>query len=100
MPGPPYILIADDDPDDQEMLADRLRRRHPDARFEFVANGKDALSWLENCPPGLLPQLIVVDYKMPILTGFEFLQSIQNDGRFEQIPKVVWSTSGNREFVD
>src|SRR6185312_4863385 len=95
-----YILIADDDPDDQEMLAERFLRLNPRARVEAVANGYEALSFLRDRHPGELPQLIVVDYKMPVLTGYDFLQAIKDNPRYAHIPKVVWSTSKNREYAD
>ena len=96
----PYILVADDDPDDQEMLAERFRRSDPTVRFRWVANGYEVLDFLRSCPNEELPRLMVIDYKMPGMTGAEVLQCIQHEERFRQIPKVVWSTSANKEYVD
>jgi CheY-like chemotaxis protein len=96
----PYILVADDDPDDQEMLAERFRRSHPDIRFQWLSNGYEVLDYLRSCSNEELPQLMVIDYKMPGMTGAEVLQCIQHEERFRHIPKVVWSTSNNKEYVD
>ena len=95
-----YILVADDDPEDQEVLADRFRRSNPDVGFRWMANGYEVLDFLRTCPTENLPQLMVIDYKMPGITGAEVLQSIQHEERYRHIPKVVWSTSNNREYVD
>ena len=95
-----YILLADDDADDREMFADRFQLRNPDAVVECVSSGYEALSYLRNCPPDRLPQLIVIDYKMPGITGQEVLRTLQHDQRFDSIPKVVWSTSNNQEYID
>ena len=43
---------------------------------------------------------MVVDYKMPGLTGAEVLQSLQHGERYRNIPKVIWSTSNNQEYMD
>ena len=96
----PYILVTDDDPEDQEMLADRFRRRNPGVEVECLLNGYDALTYLHNCPSAELPVLMVIDYKMPGLTGAEVLKSIQHDDRYKNIPKIIWSTSNNREYMD
>lgn len=99
-PNGPYILVADDDPDDQEMFTERFLRLNPHCRVELVGNGQEALSFLRERFPNDLPGLIVVDYKMPILTGYDFLLAVKGDPRFQSIPKVVWSTSNNQEYVD
>lgn len=96
----PYILLADDDPDDQEMFVERFLRQNPGVHVELVDNGLRALAYLQRCASGNLPVLMVLDYKMPGLTGAEVLKSIQADDRFRNIGKVVWSTSGHREYVD
>ena len=96
----PYILVADDDPDDQEMLAERFQRVHPAAGVRLMSNGYQVLDYLRNCPTEDLPELLVVDYKMPGITGAEVLQAIQHEERYRHLPKVVWSTSNNQEYID
>ena len=96
----PYILVADDDPDDQEMLVERFHRRNPDVGFRLVASGLEILDYLRNCPNEELPRLIVIDYKMPGLNGSEVLTAIREEKRYRNVPKVVWSTSSNQEYID
>src|ERR1700742_4210714 len=100
MPKVPYILVADDDPEDQEMLAERFRRRNPSAKVKLLANGYEVLNFLSACAQDELPQLIVTDYKMPGLTGAELILSLQRNTRSHHIPKIVWSTSNNQEYID
>jgi CheY-like chemotaxis protein len=96
----PYILVADDDPEDLEMLAERFRRRNPDIDVKCLPDGYQFLDYLRICPIEELPELMVLDYKMPGITGAEVLQSIQEKERYQNIPKVVWSTSNNQEYRD
>lgn len=95
-----YILLADDDPEDREMFADRFQLHNPDARVQCLSSGYELLTYLNECPSENLPQLILVDYKMPGITGQEVLRRLQHDQRYDRIPKVIWSTSNNQGYID
>lgn len=95
----PYIALADDDDDDQEMLTARILKSHPDIPFKFFKNGQEIMRYLEACPTSDLPAIVIVDYKMPIQTGADVLKTLQADNRYKAIRKIVWSTSGNNQFV-
>lgn len=36
---------------------------------------------------------------MPIITGAEVLKILSRDSRYDAIHRVVWSTSGNHQYV-
>lgn len=93
-----HILLADDDEDDQEMLKEALMAEMPGVEVKTVGNGQDALSYLKDCPRQGLPQLIVLDYKMPLLNGAETAQRLTDDPRYSAIPVVVWSTSNQPQY--
>jgi CheY-like chemotaxis protein len=95
-----HILLADDDPEDQELLKEALAQKEPDLDVTSVWDGQEALSWLGSCPDNALPCLILLDYKMPVLNGAEVLESLSRDPRLAPIPKVVWSTSNQKEYID
>jgi CheY-like chemotaxis protein len=95
----PYILIADDDLEDQEMLADRFRDINPQASVKCMDNGFVTISWLEDQPVEDLPTLIIIDYKMPGLTAAEVLRCLSEE-KYAGIPKIVWSNSNNKQFID
>jgi CheY-like chemotaxis protein len=44
-----------------------------------------------------LPQIIVLDLKMPRMDGFEFLRWLRHDERFAAIPVLVFTASISRE---
>ena len=44
-----------------------------------------------------LPQIIVLDLKMPRMDGFEFLHWLRHDDRFSKIPVLVFTASISRE---
>ena len=96
----PYILLADDDPDDRESLIPPFLQQNPGVRVIACGDGQELLSFLENCPVDELPVMILMDYKMPLWTAADILERLQTQPRYANIPKLVWSTSGRREYVD
>jgi CheY-like chemotaxis protein len=96
----PYILLADDDPDDRDSLIHPFLQQNPGVRVVSFGDGRELLSFLLACPDEELPVLILMDYKMPYVTAAEILQCLAGDPRYDAIPKLVWSTSGRAEYVD
>ena len=99
--GPPpskFILLGEDDPDDQELLKDVFSSIDSSFILLFVNNGKEVLSALEKLNDDQLPCLIVLDYNMPGLNGSDILKEVGQNERYNEIPKVVWSTSGSDKF--
>ena len=97
---PPYILIGDDDADDKEFLAESFLSIHPEVELRFFNDGSEVIGFLEKTETEELPMLILLDYKMPIVSAPEVLMAIQKDPRYHTIPKIVWSTSDNPEFTE
>ena len=54
----------------------------------FAENGRAALAWLKTQP---VPDLIVLDLRMPVMDGWEFRRHQQGDSRLADIPVVVLS---------
>ena len=96
----PYIILADDDPDDRDSLIHPFVQQNPGVRVVSFGDGRELLSFLETCPDGELPVLILMDYKMPYSTAADILERLAAYPRYANIPKLVWSTSGRAEYVD
>ena len=91
------ILIADDDLDDQEILIEVLNQMDPSLEIVTAVNGGLVLDYLAERGAAEFPDLVVLDYKMPIMSGVEVLEHLREDERYAAIPMVVWSTSGQPE---
>jgi CheY-like chemotaxis protein len=87
----PSILVVDDDSAIRAMLCDVLL----DEGYQVVsvANGQEALDYLHH--HNGLPQLILLDLMMPVMTGWAFLTHQQQDTRLAAIPVVVISAGAN-----
>jgi CheY-like chemotaxis protein len=93
-----YILIADDDPDDVETFREAFIQKFPGMSVIDVSNGEELIAYLESI--STLPVIVLMDYKMPILTAAEILTKLNADDRYAGIIKLVWSTSDLRQYVD
>jgi len=90
---PLTILIADDDPEDLELIEMAFADIDPAAVLIKRQTGKEALDYLVSHQNGHLPCLIILDFNMPELKGSEVLSIICKQDRFDSIPKIILSTS-------
>ncbi|CAN5169847.1 hypothetical protein BH09BAC2_BH09BAC2_14650 [soil metagenome] len=93
-----FILLGEDDIDDQEMLEEVFSTIDSSCRLHFINNGKKLISHLETEEDEQLPCLIVLDYNMPELNGAEILKTLQENRRVQYVPKIIWSTSDSQAF--
>lgn len=85
-----HILLIEDEPDLRETLKDLLELIG--FQVETAANGREGLRKLESAGN---PCLIMLDLMMPVMNGWQFLETIRKDpqpGR-AAIPVVVVSAA-------
>nr|WP_256379081.1 response regulator [Chitinophaga sp. SYP-B3965] len=87
--------MAEDDIDDQEMLEFAVKEVDPLAKIVSITNGRKFIALLDGIPDHELPVLIILDYNLPELTGVEIVKLLNQKGRYQAIPKVMWSTSSS-----
>lgn len=93
-----YILVAEDDIDDQELLEQALRTIKPDLEILFFTNGNKFRLYLDKLEDSNLPDLILLDYNLPELSGVDILKYMKERERYSLIPKIIWSTSNSVVF--
>lgn len=69
------ILIVEDNPIDQ-LITKKLLVNLTGITPVVVANGKEALHWLQETHNNKQKLLILLDIKMPVMDGFEFLEEL------------------------
>lgn len=82
------ILIAEDEPDIRELVAFTLRF----AGHEVVAtsNGEEALQQASQ----IIPDIILMDVRMPRMTGYDACRAMKADPALKDIPIVFLSAKG------
>ena len=89
------ILLAEDDIDDQELLAEAFSEIDPAIQLDSFSTGKKFLNYLEELPDSEIPNMIILDYNIPEINGAEILEKLESDKRYQHVVKLVWSTSNS-----
>lgn len=96
------ILLVEDNPDDQELT--RLAFRECSLSYELVvsSDGQDALDYLFSTgntatSASVLPQLMLLDLKLPKVGGLEVLRQVRSNARTRALPVIVLTSSGEEQ---
>jgi CheY-like chemotaxis protein len=92
------IYLAEDDLDDQELLAEAFSEIDPSIRLYSFSSGKQILEELSALHGRQFPDLIILDYNIPEINGAEILSLLARDEKFDKVVKLVWSTSDNEYY--
>ena len=77
------VLVVEDEADVREALSESLRLEG--FEVEAVADGEEALKVI----PDLRPNLILLDYRLPGVSGVDVVRSVRNHHEFSQIPIIM-----------
>lgn len=93
-----YVLVADDDVDDIEILSAALSDLSNPPELIIVKNGIGVMDYLQKWVSGtvLKPCLVVMDMNMPIMDGRETVVAIKGNEAFKNLPVILFSTSKNK----
>jgi CheY-like chemotaxis protein len=84
----PKVLIAEDDQDIRELIGFTLR--FADLDVTLTKNGAEAVEKAL----GLQPDLIMLDVRMPKMTGYEACRELKTNPETSHIPVVILSAKG------
>jgi CheY-like chemotaxis protein len=94
----PVILLVEDNPDDVELTLRALRKSPVRCQVDVATDGVAALTYLLEPPPHPLPAVVLLDLKLPKISGHEVLARIRSEARTRLLPVVVLTSS--REKAD
>jgi len=88
------ILAVDDDFINLKLLQSILKRNESVREVIEAKNGLEAINILKEQPD---VNLILLDLKMPIMNGIEFLNNISSMPKLKNIPVIVITTDETRK---
>ena len=89
----PYLLLIDDDPDDRDLFGVEFESANPAVPVKYASSAQEALQLLEEAASATLPAVLLIDYQMPGLNGLGLLQILQETPKYNDITKIMWSSS-------
>ena len=93
------ILLVEDNPDDVQLTLRALKKNNIMNEIIVAQDGVEALDYLfgtgkfSGRDMSVMPQMILLDLKMPRMDGLEVLLRIRADERTKLLPVVVLTTS-------
>ncbi len=99
------ILLVEDNPDDELLALRALRKNHITNKLVVARDGVEALDYLfatgayKDRDPNVLPQIILLDLKLPKVTGLEVLRQLRSNERTKTIPVVILTTSDEEKDI-
>lgn len=98
------ILLVEDNPDDQELTLRAFKKNKIINDVIIAKDGVEALDYLfctgkfdERC--GELPEVVLLDLKLPKIDGLEVLHRIRSDERTKLLPVVILTSSKEEQDI-
>lgn len=97
------ILLVEDNPDDEALTLRALRKANVGNAVAVARDGVEALDYLFGtgahagaaAPP--LPQVLLLDLKLPKVDGLEVLRRLRADARTRFLPVVILTSSSEEQ---
>jgi two-component system NarL family response regulator len=89
MAEPISLLLVDDEPGVRESVQVFLEDSG-DFKVDLAANATEAWDYLQHH----LPALVISDIMMPQVDGYQFLQQLREDPRFQSLPVIFLTARG------
>ena len=101
-----HILLVEDNEDDVELTLRAFRKSRLSNEIRVVRDGAEALDYLKGRGAHAgreaeeLPEVVLLDLKLPKVDGLEVLEAIRGDERMKLVPVVVLTTSDTEQDME
>ncbi|WP_426424725.1 response regulator [Bradyrhizobium genosp. A] len=96
------ILLVEDNPRDEALTRRALQKHNFQAAVVVARDGAEALDYLlgsDGTPAGALPQLVLLDLKLPKIDGLEVLRRIRANENTRLLPVVILTSSAEERDI-
>lgn len=96
------ILLVEDNPDDEALTLRAFKKnniRNPVVVARDGAEALDRLFGADGRPAERLPQVVLLDLKLPKVDGLEVLRRIRADDRTKLLPVVILTSSREEQDI-
>lgn len=95
------ILLVEDDPDHEALAIRALRKANVANEIKVARDGEEAIAYMNGVGTGAngLPQLVLLDLKLPKVEGLEVLRAIRANDKTALLPVVVLTSSDEERDI-
>ena len=90
-----WVLVVDDDEQNRELVASVLKKEN--IKITELTSGKELLDYIEGMTP--LPDLILLDYDMPVTDGPQVLKMIHGEPGSSDIPVMFLTGRSDKKSI-
>jgi CheY-like chemotaxis protein len=95
------VLFADDDADERALFESAYQSRNDIELFPSLENGSEVIQTLESIKNDFdLPDIIILDQNMPLMTGKQTLAFLKSNSRYTHIPVCICSTYADHKLIE
>jgi two-component system chemotaxis response regulator CheY len=87
-------LVVEDSKTIRMILCEYLRKM--DFQVVEAANGREALERLYEMSP---PDLVLVDWNMPVMSGIDFIRAVRESRGYDSLPLIMVTTNSESDFA-
>ena len=96
------ILLVEDNPRDEALTLRALKKSNIINDVIVARDGVEALDYFfgtrkHDDEPPVMPQLVLLDLKLPKVDGLEVLRKLRADARTQRLPVVIFTSSSEEE---
>jgi two-component system response regulator len=99
------ILLVEDNADDEALTLRALKKNNITNKVVVARDGVEAVDYLFGTgsyagrDPDDLPQIVMLDLKLPKLDGFEVLTRLRADQRTKTLPVIILTSSKEQQDI-
>lgn len=99
------ILLVEDNVDDIELTVRAFAKTKIANELVVARDGEEALEYLfarnryASRDPGVMPEVLLLDLKLPKLDGLEVLRHLRADERTRRLPVVILTSSNEEQDI-
>ncbi len=99
------ILLVEDNPDDETLTLQALKKSNIRNQVTVVRDGAEALDYLFCTGPyadrdrNNMPEVVLLDIKLPKMDGLEVLKRLRTDDRTKRLPVVLLTSSSEEQDI-
>lgn len=97
------LLIIEDDPAEASLILEVVRQVGPGVAVHVARDGVEALDLLHRtggADRAVHPGIVLLDLKLPLMSGLEVIQAVRTHPATQRLPIVVFTASALASDID